>query len=113
MSLKFFITKTCHVFFKSRIVFFLTLILLTVLARVFFTTLAAPGDLDTTFNGIGKVTTTFGSSSHDVANAIVIQPDGKIVAAGTPLFPLLLSATLRLRDITQMVRLTLRLAQAE
>jgi uncharacterized delta-60 repeat protein len=38
------------------------------------------GKLDTTFNGTGKVTTAIGS--YDDANALVLQPDGKLVAAG-------------------------------
>jgi uncharacterized delta-60 repeat protein len=41
---------------------------------------AAIGDLDPTFGVGGKVTTHFGSL--DVATDLVIQPDGKIVAAG-------------------------------
>jgi uncharacterized delta-60 repeat protein len=41
------------------------------------------GTLDATFNATGKVLTDFGGSgSLDVANAMVIQSDGKIVAAG-------------------------------
>ena len=39
------------------------------------------GTLDTNFNGTGKVTTAFGSGNDD-ANAVVLQPDGKLVAAG-------------------------------
>lgn len=42
----------------------------------------ADGSLDTTFNGTGKVTTAIGSGV-DAANSVVIQPDGKIVAAGS------------------------------
>jgi uncharacterized delta-60 repeat protein len=38
------------------------------------------GSLDTTFNGTGKVTTAV--VSFDVANALAIQADGKLVAAG-------------------------------
>jgi uncharacterized delta-60 repeat protein len=38
------------------------------------------GSLDTTFGTDGKVTTDF--RDHDVATALVIQPDGKLVAAG-------------------------------
>jgi uncharacterized delta-60 repeat protein len=46
---------------------------------------AGAGDLDTTFNGTGKVTTAFGS--HEAfANAAAIQTNGKIVAAGEGLF---------------------------
>jgi uncharacterized delta-60 repeat protein len=39
------------------------------------------GSLDTTFDGDGKVMTDFGSG-YDGAQAVVLQPDGKIVAAG-------------------------------
>lgn len=41
----------------------------------------ANGALDTTFNGTGKVTTTFGSGS-EVAYSLAIQPDGRLVLAG-------------------------------
>ena len=41
---------------------------------------AAPGDLDLTFGGTGKVTTTFGSG--DYGQSVALQSDGKIVAAG-------------------------------
>jgi uncharacterized delta-60 repeat protein len=45
------------------------------------------GALDSTFDGDGKVTTDFSGSgkknvASDVANSIVIQPDGKIIVAG-------------------------------
>ena len=40
------------------------------------------GDLDPSFDGDGKVTTTFGSGSNDWADAVAIQADGKIVVAG-------------------------------
>jgi uncharacterized delta-60 repeat protein len=39
------------------------------------------GSLDTTFSGDGKVTTDFGATD-DVARAVAIQGDGRIVAAG-------------------------------
>ena len=39
------------------------------------------GSLDTSFNGTGKVTTSIGSG-YDVAHALAIQKDGKLVAAG-------------------------------
>jgi uncharacterized delta-60 repeat protein len=39
------------------------------------------GSLDTSFNGSGKVTTAIGSG-EDEATALVLQPDGKPVAAG-------------------------------
>src|SRR5262249_2754285 len=41
----------------------------------------ADGSLDPTFGAAGKVTTLFGSSD-DFISALVLQPDGKIVAAG-------------------------------
>lgn len=40
------------------------------------------GGLDTTFGSAGKVTTAF-PSGRGSANAVALQPDGKIVAAGT------------------------------
>lgn len=40
------------------------------------------GSLDTTFDGDGKVTTSFGPSS-DIAFSLLIQSDGKIVATGS------------------------------
>jgi uncharacterized delta-60 repeat protein len=40
------------------------------------------GSLDTTFNSTGKVVTTIISNDTDLVREIVIQPDGKIVAAG-------------------------------
>lgn len=44
----------------------------------------ADGSLDTTFDGDGKVTTSDGvESGDDNAYAIALQPDGKIVVAGT------------------------------
>lgn len=42
---------------------------------------AAPGDLDPSFNGTGKVTTNVGSISA-YANSVALQVDGKIVVAG-------------------------------
>lgn len=41
----------------------------------------ANGSLDTTFNSTGKVTTPV-LAGHDVANAVAVRPDGKIVVAG-------------------------------
>ncbi len=41
----------------------------------------AAGDLDASFSGDGRVTTAF-SSSSDLATAVAIQPDGRIVVAG-------------------------------
>jgi uncharacterized delta-60 repeat protein len=41
---------------------------------------AAPGDLDASFGGDGRVVTDFGAI--DIANGVAVQPDGRIVAAG-------------------------------
>lgn len=46
------------------------------------TALAAPGDLDTTFAGTGKARFGFGHGA-DVARAMAVQSDGKIVMAGS------------------------------
>src|SRR5215213_5922834 len=43
---------------------------------------AAPGDLDPTFGTGGKVVTNF-TNREDVGYPMAIQPDGKIVVAGT------------------------------
>jgi uncharacterized delta-60 repeat protein len=40
------------------------------------------GSLDPTFDGDGRVVTDFGGAFNDQANAVAIQTDGKIVAAG-------------------------------
>src|SRR5262249_21938347 len=40
------------------------------------------GSLDASFRNVGKVTTVFPNAVHSGAHAIVLQPDGKIVAAG-------------------------------
>lgn len=40
-----------------------------------------PGDLDLSFAGTGRVTTDF--AGNDVASAVIVQADGKIVAGGT------------------------------
>lgn len=40
---------------------------------------AAPGDLDTTFDGDGIILTTIGNSTFNEATGVVIQPDGKSV----------------------------------
>ena len=45
---------------------------------------AAPGDLDPTFSGDGKQTTDFGGAGER-ANAVALQADGNIVAAGVGL----------------------------
>jgi hypothetical protein len=67
-------------------VFFSKPLLIVVLASVLVVTLnstafAMAGDLDTTFGGDGKVTTNF-TGGNDIAIAIAIQTDGKIVVGG-------------------------------
>lgn len=42
--------------------------------------LAAPGDIDPSFSGDGRVTTDFGGS--DLARDVAIQPGGKVIAVG-------------------------------
>jgi uncharacterized delta-60 repeat protein len=42
-----------------------------------------PGGLDTTFGGSGKVRTDFSAGSKDLAYAVAVQGDGKVVAAGS------------------------------
>ncbi len=46
----------------------------------------ANGTIDTTFGVAGKVRTDFGHADFDRARSAVLQPDGKIVAAGTAIF---------------------------
>ena len=41
------------------------------------------GSLDTSFDIDGKLTTAVSANSNDIAQAVVIQPDGKIVVAGS------------------------------
>ena len=45
----------------------------------------APGDLDTSFAGTGKKTISFGGA--DSANAVLVQPNGRIVVAGNGALP--------------------------
>ena len=45
------------------------------------TAMAADGDLDPTFGTGGQVTTDFNNST-DIANAVALQPDGKLVVVG-------------------------------
>ncbi len=42
----------------------------------------SPGDLDTSFDTDGKVTTDFGGSSADSGESVAVQTDGKIVVVG-------------------------------
>jgi uncharacterized delta-60 repeat protein len=46
----------------------------------------ANGTIDTTFGVAGKVRTDFGHAGFDQARSAALQPDGKIVAAGTTIF---------------------------
>jgi uncharacterized delta-60 repeat protein len=46
----------------------------------------ANGTLDTTFGTGGKTRVDFGNNDLDIANDAALQPDGKIVAAGTTVF---------------------------
>ena len=66
-------------------------LLTTVISLLTFTVaLAASGDLDTSFDGDGRVTTNFGSPNpgrHDAALGVAIQADGKIVAVGLSAVP--------------------------
>src|SRR5262249_50043457 len=45
------------------------------------------GPLDNAFNKTGKVTTKFADLSSSSANAVFVQPDGKVVAVGWVNFP--------------------------
>jgi uncharacterized delta-60 repeat protein len=53
------------------------------------------GSLDTSFDTDGKVTTGFGAANTDIANAIAIQTDGKIVVAGYSFYTDLVFAIVR------------------
>ncbi len=55
--------------------------LLPLLTLAILTAQGAPGDLDTTFSGDGKVTTDVGAGA-DSAQDVAIQADGKIVVTG-------------------------------
>lgn len=49
----------------------------------FTVALAAPGDLDTTFSGDGRVVTDINAGSFDSVGGIAVQSNGKIVVVGT------------------------------
>src|SRR5688572_8050656 len=59
-----------------------SLLTLVVSMLAFTIALAAPGDLDTTFSGDGKVITDISGGMEDVVNEIALQADGKIVVVG-------------------------------
>ncbi|MCA1832344.1 MAG: hypothetical protein ABR548_06360 [Actinomycetota bacterium] len=69
----------------SKLVFVACTVAATALTGV--SALANPGDLDAAFGSGGKVTTNFGATGGvswgDRAQGVLIQPDGKIVAAGS------------------------------
>lgn len=58
------------------------IILILLLISSTHSVLASPGDLDPTFDGDGRVTTDF-ASTYDDAYDVTVQPDGKIIAAGS------------------------------
>lgn len=62
-------------FYTGICTLFLMVLLTSVAAQ------AAPGELDFTFDGDGKVTTQIGGMAFD-GNAVAIQADGKIIVAG-------------------------------
>jgi uncharacterized delta-60 repeat protein len=59
----------------------ITILLAVLFTLTFYLVEAAPGDLDLSFSDDGKQFTGFGPGGH-VSNAILVQPDGKIVAIG-------------------------------
>ncbi|MGC0329816.1 putative delta-60 repeat protein/putative repeat protein (TIGR01451 family) [Streptomyces sp. SAI-170] len=62
----------------------------TVLALVLTlpgTAAAAPGDLDTTFSGDGRVATDFNGGSYDESRDMAVQADGRIVTVGLTQHP--------------------------
>lgn len=59
---------------------FVSLFFVTIAVQSAF---AAPGDLDLTFNSTGFRITDVTSTADDEANAVAIQADGKIIAAGS------------------------------
>ena len=58
------------------------LLAMVVSMLAFTIALAAPGDLDTTFSGDGKVTTDIGGGREDSIREIALQANGKIVVVG-------------------------------
>lgn len=80
------ICNAFHVHFKTS--FFSGLILALTLAGLTQSAQAAAGDLDATFGNNGKVLSDFGTSnnSNEIAYAMALQSDGKIVAAGYRFF---------------------------
>jgi uncharacterized delta-60 repeat protein len=59
-----------------------SLLAMVVSMLAFTIALAAPGDLDTTFSGDGKVITDISGGREDTLHEIALQTDGKIVVVG-------------------------------
>ncbi len=53
------------------------------LCHVFINVFAQPGTLDSDFSSDGKLTLAFNSSTNNIATCMVIQPNQKIIVAGT------------------------------
>jgi len=66
----------------SRATMVLALVVLALLAPASGAAAAVPGELDPTFGIGGKVQAPFGPESY--AGGVAVQPDGKILAVGTP-----------------------------
>jgi len=60
----------------------LLVLTISILTAATVTTLVAPGDLDPTFSGDGKLLDWL-SRGDDTARGVAVQPDGKIVVAGS------------------------------
>jgi uncharacterized delta-60 repeat protein len=76
------LVRLCRVVALAAIAGLLLLVPVSRQASALDVTPQAPGDLDSSFGIGGKVTTGF-SGFGDQANAMTIQPDGKIIAAGS------------------------------
>jgi uncharacterized delta-60 repeat protein len=72
----------CRIVALATVTGLLAMIPVSQYANALDVTPQAPGDLDSTFGIAGKVTSSF-SGFGDQANAMAIQADGKIVAAGS------------------------------
>lgn len=59
------------------------LVILMLMAGLIGRSLAAAGDLDTSFSGSGVALAGFASGANDAARDLLVQPDGKILVAGT------------------------------
>jgi len=66
---------------RPAVYFIVFLLLMSITVRNVFAGL--PGTLDTTFGGTGIVFTTFNPFTASTGNDIVVQPDGKIIVAGS------------------------------